>query len=274
MDWIAALEYVSCLNTNSYLGFSDWHLPNKSELSSLLNYEPSDYREWMASQGFRSVQPAYWSSTTRAGDSYSDQLRWVVSMASTYYMSSRSEEYVWPVRGSTSVLPRTGQTRMYAAGDDGFLQVGAAWPDPRFTSPEGSSGVLLDELTGLMWAQDANAPGPSACNPGVQVSWQDALAYVDCLNANNYLGHSDWLLPNINELESVLIPDGPFGPFYWLNGQGFRNVQAGRCYWSSTTVSSATNPFAWCIAMVDGARAVAEKNQTIAHFVWPVRRRQ
>ncbi|MFW5807290.1 MAG: hypothetical protein ACOCWU_06440, partial [Spirochaetota bacterium] len=29
-------------------------------------------------------------------------------------------------------LPRTGQTDMYAAGDDGDLQTGVPWPTPRF----------------------------------------------------------------------------------------------------------------------------------------------
>ena len=34
----------------------------------------------------------------------------------------------WPAR-----VPKTGQTTSYAAGDDGALQKGVAWPSPRFT---------------------------------------------------------------------------------------------------------------------------------------------
>src|SRR5262249_3439758 len=35
--------------------------------------------------------------------------------------------------GFPAPVPRTGQTTSYAAGDDGALQKGVAWPNPRFT---------------------------------------------------------------------------------------------------------------------------------------------
>jgi hypothetical protein len=72
--------------------------------------------------------------------------------------------------GATVDLPKTGQTASYAAGDDGAYQKGVQWPSPRFTNPDGSTpisdNVVLDRLTGLVWTQDANIPGPTVCNPG------------------------------------------------------------------------------------------------------------
>ena len=67
-------------------------------------------------------------------------------------------------------LARTGQTTTYAPDDDGSLRTGVAWPEPRFTNPDGtvpvSGDVVVDRLTGLMWTRDVNSPGPDECGPG------------------------------------------------------------------------------------------------------------
>ena len=62
-------------------------------------------------------------------------------------------------------LPQTGQTKCYnsggteiscsGTGQDGELQMGVDWPDPRFTV---SGDCVTDNLTGLMWAKNANLP--------------------------------------------------------------------------------------------------------------------
>ena len=83
--------------------------------------------------------------------------------------------------GGTIQLPKTGQTECWdtngnlipctGTGQDGEIQAGVAWPDPRFTvtycdasgpcSDQGvdcdgndSTDVITDNLTGLMWARD------------------------------------------------------------------------------------------------------------------------
>ena len=45
-------------------------------------------------------------------------------------------------------LPQTGQTVSDIVGDDGDLQIGVAWPTPRFV--DNGDGTLTDNLTGLM----------------------------------------------------------------------------------------------------------------------------
>ena len=89
--------------------------------------------------------------------------------------SKSAKRYVWPVRGKTSgpcKIWRTGQTYSYAAGDDGDLQQGVTWPDPRFR--DNSDGTITDYLTGLMWLKDANCFG--------SMSWQDLFPKIDDFN--------------------------------------------------------------------------------------------
>ncbi|MCP4902088.1 MAG: DUF1566 domain-containing protein, partial [bacterium] len=60
---------------------------------------------------------------------------------------------------------------------------------------DNSDGTVTDLATGLMWEQDDN---------GSAVIWEDALALVETRNDAFYLGYSDWRLPNIKELQSIL----------------------------------------------------------------------
>ena len=170
-------------------------------------------------------------------------------------------------------LPKTGQTVCFDAvggvisctstGQDGDMQTGHTWPSPRFT--DNGDETITDRLTGLMWAQYGNAPGP-ACLPGVTKTWQDALVYTACLNTNNYLGHSDWRLPNVNELES-LVHFGQSNPDTWLIAQGFSDVQ-NNWYWSSTTYRTTTSE-AWVVNMLNGI--VSSGGKAANNYVWPVR---
>ncbi|KJU82959.1 protein containing DUF1566 [Candidatus Magnetobacterium bavaricum] len=119
-------------------------------------------------------------------------------------------------------LPQTGQTTSYAVGDDGYYKAGVAWPNPRFS--DNGDQTVTDNLTGLVWAKDAGTPTLGSCTGGV-MTWQAALNYVACLNTASYLGHSDWRLPDVNELGS-LVNAGQATIAIWLNSQGVINLQS------------------------------------------------
>jgi len=65
--WELALSYVQGLNSEAYLGYSDWRLPNRNELQSLLDYSRSR-PSIDASLVADTVSPFYWSSTTHTGN--------------------------------------------------------------------------------------------------------------------------------------------------------------------------------------------------------------
>ncbi|HEB10240.1 MAG TPA: DUF1566 domain-containing protein [Spirochaetales bacterium] len=155
-------------------------------------------------------------------------------------------------------LPKTGQTTSSGTRDDGDLQMGVAWPDPRFTVGTGAeAGCITDNLTGLMWEQ-----APSA----TQMNWSGALTYAIDLNALNLGGHTDWRLPNRKELRS-LVNYEEASIATWLNGQGFTNVQPDG-YWSSTTYAPNTTS-AWFVVMIYGS--VGYFNKTDNYYVLAVR---
>ncbi|MBF0539517.1 MAG: DUF1566 domain-containing protein, partial [Nitrospirae bacterium] len=174
----------------------------------------------------------------------------------------------------TVSLPQTGQVTSYDTNtpqrDDGALRIGVAWPVPRFTV--NSDQTVTDTLTGLVWTKDASTPTVGSCTGG-KMTWQAALDYVACLNTASYLGHNDWRLPNINELES-LVNAGQANTA-WLQSQGFANVKPDNTrYWSSTTHAYYTS-YAWEVNMYDGYVIANEYNTnnktSINYYVWPVR---
>ena len=176
-------------------------------------------------------------------------------------------------------VEKTGQTTSYDPtrdGEDGDLQKGVLWPNPRFTitycdesgectdqgsdcDENSSTDVVTDNLTGLMWSRDAWLSQDSR-------TWQGSLDYVDGMNDGGGLcGHTDWRLPNVKELSS-LIDFSQYGPAL-LSGHPFTEVQTDH-YWSSTTISNDTNS-AWFVKMSAGHSNGSVKSAI--YYVWPVR---
>jgi hypothetical protein len=141
-------------------------------------------------------------------------------------------------------VPKTGQTSCWdengnpidceGTGQDGELQKGLQWPDPRFT--DNGDGTVTDNLTGLIWLKNANCFG--------WIDWNDALEASNNLAAgqcglNDGSGSGDWRLPNISELHSLIDHDNydPALP----SSHPFISVHESY-YWSSTTSAGADDP--------------------------------
>jgi hypothetical protein len=164
----------------------------------------------------------------------------------------------WAVAGPESrktAVPKTGQTMSYDTGDDGDLQKGTAWPSPRFTD---HGDTVTDNLTGLMWVK---APHSLKGNTGGQ-TYHGAIAFCTGLN---YAGYSDWRLPNVRELHSLI----DYGCYYPAlpSGHPFPGVRSSN-YWSSTTHVGYADR-AWFVFLYHGNVSLNVK--ATSYDVWPVR---
>ena len=109
-------------------------------------------------------------------------------------------------------------------GQDGQLQNGISNTD-RFV--DNNDGTVTDTATGLMWTKDTvDANGIDGVTTDDNINWCAALAACEGLD---FSGHTDWRLPNIRELESIVdygrVPT--IDPVFDLT-EGF-------VYWSSTS---------------------------------------
>ena len=104
----------------------------------------------------------------------------------------------------TTGLPGTGQTTIYAAGDDADVRAGGL-----LNYTDNGNGTLTDNRTGLTWEKKTED------NVNITDGWGQAFAYIAELNALNggagFAGHNDWRLPNVKELLSI-VDYGRFKP--------------------------------------------------------------
>jgi hypothetical protein len=68
---------------------------------------------------------------------------------------------------------------------------------------DNGGGTVTDNATGLMWSQDDSGDGVNT-GPRSGMTWEDALAWVQQMNDENYLGYDDWRLPNAKEMQSLV----------------------------------------------------------------------
>jgi len=133
-------------------------------------------------------------------------------------------------------FPDTGQYKCYNAtveaactgvggsfpGQDADYSVSASSLSYTVYNLVGASSVTVDNRTGLMWESTGS------CN-GAGQKWADALT---CCENSTFAGQTDWRLPNVRELMSIVDYSMPAAPF--INQTAFPNTQSS-FYWSSTT---------------------------------------
>jgi hypothetical protein len=149
-----------------------------------------------------------------------------------------------------------------ATNPEGFIE-----PGDRFEINE-ADGVVLDRSTGLMWQQcevglNYNADNKSCVGSTQKLTWQQALLEA---NDNSHASYTDWHVPNIKELASIIdhscaspaLPQLELGIFLFSNE--LISGEEGD-YWSSTTVTLEPQ-YAWTFQVADGKNRYLKKTQT------------
>ena len=209
--WSNAINYCDGLNL---AGHDDWRLPSVFELSTIIDFGPNnpsiDNTIFSGTQG-----ESYWTSTEWANNPGSNSWGIFFSQGRIGLYSIDSSYYIRCVRLNMS---NTSLSRETQSGD----------------------GIVNDAGTGLMWADDTSP---------TELDWLDAIHY--CENqigvSGTYAGYSDWRLPNIKELSSI-VDYRAWNPA--IDQSVFTDWES--CYyWSSTTYASHTGD-AWYVYFHSG----------------------
>lgn len=169
--------------------------------------------------------------------------------------------------GSSFGIPKTGQTTSYATGDDGDLEKGTPASGASFTDTPGASNSVTDNGTGLIWVKNEATIGTvGGYNFASTMIWADALLAVAALNTANYDGSNQWRLPNVKELESIVVYNTIVPA---INGSFF-TAKTDFDYWCSTTFSGGTT-LGWSVSFWAGVSNWNNTKATALLYVRPVR---
>ncbi len=142
VSWQDALNLSKILNRETYLGFTDWRLPNRNEMASIINYAVAEPSSWFSGIGFLNVRKHYWSSGTTA---INTGKAWKIGVDGTILDEEKTADagsFVWPIRD--------GQTASLTVDKSG----------------SGSGGIFADTGT-IIWS---GLTGRARYTPGVKVT--------------------------------------------------------------------------------------------------------
>ena len=195
-------EAVAAAEDFNLAGYDDWRLPTIKELYSLILFsglDPSGVQGGDTSGLVPFIDTDYFDFSygdTSAGERIIDS-QWI-----------SSTEYVGTTMGGArtvfGVNFADGRIKGYPADampgqPEGksyfviYVRGNTAYGGNSFT--DNGDATITDNATGLMWSQDDSGQG---------MNWEEALAWVQQRNAENYLGYSDWRLPDAKEMQSIV----------------------------------------------------------------------
>src|SRR5262249_23502563 len=119
----------------------DWRIPNIRELFSLMDYGTGTPLIPDKHPFQNVLSTIYWTSTSLIA---APNLAWMMTLGigPTVFDLKINPNRMWPVRGRSTNVPRTGQVTCWSqlgapdpdcavAGQDGEIRAGMRWPDPR-----------------------------------------------------------------------------------------------------------------------------------------------
>ncbi|MBU2652231.1 MAG: DUF1566 domain-containing protein [Bacteroidetes bacterium] len=113
INWQHALDYVALLNSENYLGHNDWRMPNRNEMTSLVDISRKNptlpERNPFSNLSGYNFAYVYWTSTTRADEADQAWIVWftdgMMGGGNRLQYLKTADWHVWPVRTDNTPLP-------------------------------------------------------------------------------------------------------------------------------------------------------------------------
>ncbi|MEI8206178.1 MAG: DUF1566 domain-containing protein [Kiritimatiellales bacterium] len=219
ISWDAAVAGAKACRVG---GYDDWRMPTIKELYSLINfnggcagtaasstpYLDTKYFDFVygdESKGIRIIDCQDWSATEYIGKT----MRGNTTAFGVNFADGR-------IKGYPKSFPNGKVAAMYVRYVRGKPDYG------KNDFKENGDGTVTDLATGLMWQQTDSGKG---------MNWQEALAWVQEKNAENYLGHNDWRLPDAKELQSIVN----YSSVPAINQNFLKMSDTNAWYWTGTS---------------------------------------
>ncbi len=189
-------EALEAIEEFKLAGFTDWRIPSIKEAYSLIQFSGCDVSPQLSSSdedpGIPFLETSvfdfeYGANGGRAIDSQ--------MLTSTLYVGSTERETL--LFGVNFADGRIKGYGLGLGGQDKKFMVRFVRGEEYGTNDfvNNADGTITDRATTLMWSRDDSKRA---------MNWQEALAYAQEMNEQNYLGYSDWRVPNAKELQSIV----------------------------------------------------------------------
>jgi len=216
-------KYAQDVNATGLCGFQDWRVPAVKELVGIVDYS-------ISSPG-PAINVGYFPNTP-------DGFLWSSSPIAS------SLDGIWGVVFHSALFDPGVVGGGYGAVHNAVQLVRGGQSFDSLT--DNGNGTVTQNSTGLMWAQCSEGQNGADCATGsaTWMTWTDALTTA----RNSRLGgYSDWRLPNIKELGS-LVDYSRYGPS--IDSNYFPNTSFPTDFWSSSP-NAGNSDLAW-VVIFDG----------------------